>query len=153
MCTSACTANRARGTTWIAPCSPAGRLPVALGDHVSPDVSESPQTACLPGGTPPTKNMADPGATINSAHSMLPQQPVTFIGGIPIVQTSFPAGIGSVQKNSPVITGSSPGFYMLSAPPLSVTSHSVQQLSAQVTQRGSGETGFTGDGDVLFGSE
>ena len=153
MCTTACTASRAPGTTWIAPCSHAGRLPVALGDHASPDVSESPQTACLPGGTPPTKNMADLGAALNSTHSILPQQPVTFIGGIPIVQTSFPAAMGGVQKNSPVITGSSPGFYMISAPPLSVASHSVQQLSAQATGKRRGETGFTGDGDVLFGSE
>lgn len=137
------------------PCSTAGRLPVALGGHASPpDVSESPPCACVPGGTPPTKNMADPGAAISSTHSMLPQQPVTFIGGIPIVQTSFPAGMGGVQKNSPVITGSSPGVYMLSAPPLSVASHSVQQLSAgQVTGKGSGGTGCTGDGDALFDSE
>ena len=144
----------------------ADKLPVALGYHTSRDVIESPQPAHLPGGTaaavlpsalqstvtPPTNNMADPRTTISTAHSLLPQHPVTFIGGIPIVQTSFPASMGRVQQNSPLITGSSPGFYMLPTPQVSVAGRSLQQLSTQVPWE-RGVTSLTGEGDVLAGSE
>ena len=145
-------------------CTYAEKLPVAVGDRTSLDVTESPQHACLPGGaaaaipsalqstlTPPTRNMADPVTVISTALSVLPQQPVTFIGGIPIVQTSFPAGMGRTQQSSPLIAGSSPGFYML-PPQVSVTSHSLEQLSNKV-QKERSVLGFTGEEDVPAGSE
>ena len=112
---------------------------------------EGPQPACLPAAlqstvTPPTMNMANSGTVISFVHSVVPQQPF-----ITIVQPLFPAGMGGVQQNSPVNTGSFPGFYMF---PLSIAmaSPSVQQVSSQVQSDRDG-TGLTGNGDVHNGSE
>ena len=88
--------------------------------------------------------MANSGTVISFVHSVLPQQPF-------IVLPLFPAGMGGVQQNSPVNTGSFPGFYIF---PLSIAmaSPSVQQLSSRVQSDRDG-TGFTGNGDVHNDSE